>query len=1286
VRLDLDGDLTNAGGTIAGRQLVSLSANNVHNLGARIQGDRVSVAARTDLNNIGGSLAAQSALEAHAGRDLNLVSTTHSAQSALGASSASQTRLDRVAGLYVSQPAATLLASAGRDLTLVGGVIQSQGSASVVAGRDLDLGTLTQTRAQDLSADARNYARASASQEVGSTVLSEGSLRLQAGADLNARAANVQAQGELVASAGNNLTLSAGLARQSDAQGRHVRESGLLSSRSTTTRDSLEQTTAQATLLGGRTVLLQAGQDIAVQGSSVTAQAGIAVVAGGDITLVAAQNSHDESHFSDTRKSGLGASGYSQRGSVASDTLRQTTNTASSLDTATGNLTVAANLNANADVNKGLILIEGSHLNADSGSIELAAKHILLTPSADQTDSTHSLKQSKSTWALATGLPGGKQLGVDANRTRSQLNASTLDGASGVTLNAPGIIDLSAAQLKAAQGDIRITGGDVSIQSGLDQTRADAKEASKKTGVNLQDLTGAFKPGQGVGFKSTLTTHDAQTRIAPATLEAQNIAIRSTAGDITLGAVEATARGQTAPPGAQSGAQPDTPPGTITLDAARNLTLASLTTTQQHSTDLQKKDLAWQVVKGSGTVDETTQYTRLNADQLSLNAGNRISADLSVKASAAILATEPGMGWLQQLQADPALNNKIDWNKIEEAHQSWNYKQQGLTPAAAVVVAVVVAYFTAGAGSAALGTTTATAAGTTTTLAGTTLATTTAAGAVGYTTAGVIVNAAVTTLASQAAVSFINNGGRLDQTLQDLGSKHNLRQLATSLATAGVLSEVGQFNFGSAEQPFTLNSVSVKDGFAANAGKNLLTGLARASVNSAVTGTDLQTSLRTEVVASILNAASAQGANFVGDQALAGGLLNDAGQVNEFARAFAHAVVGCAAGAAGASAPGSATGGASGCGAGALGAVVGELSAQLYGSANPSKTIAFASMMSGIAAAAAGLDAQAVAIAASTGANAAQNNYLAHSEAMARAALKDKQAKGTLSAAEQQQLTNLEVLDIARDLALKDACQTQGDACNAARRDLNGAIASYATASAMTNPRLSPAGNAAVNAEKDQAIALNNAPSLASQELWDSFKEFAGPQAAGYVAGAVIDKFIGEAQAVYAAIKAESGVVPGAVASGANAGTKVAGANGGVVEASVTSGGTANAATVPGLKGQLAAENLANIAAQDARLAKAVSGDGGKLNFSVGSGTAAEANQLGKTWVGDGAQLVADQVGCPGCWKSADGLRIYRPSTPKNAPSSFNPTGVQANFVTLSVNPATGSSTIVGNGHLVVLP
>ncbi|MES2407736.1 MAG: hypothetical protein V4528_10505 [Pseudomonadota bacterium] len=60
---------------------------------------------------------------------------------------------------------------------------------------------------------------------------------------------------------------------------------------------------------------------------------------------------------------------------------------------------------------------------------------------------------------------------------------------------------------------------------------------------------------------------------------------------------------------------------------------------------------------------------------------------------------------------------------------------------------------------------------------------------------------------------------------------------------------------------------------------------------------------------------------------------------------------------------------------------MGELSAQLYGAADPAKTVAFASMISGIAAALTGQSAQGVAIASGAGANAAQNNYLTHQQA-----------------------------------------------------------------------------------------------------------------------------------------------------------------------------------------------------------------------------------------------------------------------------------------------------------------
>lgn len=71
VNLNITGNLLN-GGTIAGRQVVALTADNINNLGGRILGVDVGVAAHTDLNNIGGTIAANNNLVASAGRDLNV--------------------------------------------------------------------------------------------------------------------------------------------------------------------------------------------------------------------------------------------------------------------------------------------------------------------------------------------------------------------------------------------------------------------------------------------------------------------------------------------------------------------------------------------------------------------------------------------------------------------------------------------------------------------------------------------------------------------------------------------------------------------------------------------------------------------------------------------------------------------------------------------------------------------------------------------------------------------------------------------------------------------------------------------------------------------------------------------------------------------------------------------------------------------------------------------------------------------------------------------------------------
>ncbi|MEM6053018.1 DUF6862 domain-containing protein [Erwinia sp. P7711] len=134
---------------------------------------------------------------------------------------------------------------------------------------------------------------------------------------------------------------------------------------------------------------------------------------------------------------------------------------------------------------------------------------------------------------------------------------------------------------------------------------------------------------------------------------------------------------------------------------------------------------------------------------------------------------------------------------------------------------------------------------------------------------------------------------------------------------------------------------------------------------------------------------------------------------------------------------------------------------------------------------------------------------------------------------------------------------------------------------------------------------------------------------------------------------------------------------GSTLEETKPSTGAENAATYSKLKDELIQQNLNNIAKQDPRLAAVVQGGNGKLNYGVGSGSASEADRLGKVWVGDGARLTSDGSGL----MSADKTRVYRfPASKEN--SSHATTGTQANFETYKINPVTGDKTKIGNGHL----
>lgn len=400
-------------------------------------------------------------------------------------------------------------------------------------------------------------------------------------------------------------------------------------------------------------------------------------------------------------------------------------------------------------------------------------------------------------------------------------------------------------------------------------------------------------------------------------------------------------------------------------DAAGELLLGAVV--DQDNQSHQSKtvtDGLWQKIVNSGHETEALKPTELHG-QVQFDPSLRITAQIPagpLRQQIEQLAQQPGLAHLAEL----AQREDIDWQAIDLAQRQWHDKQQGLTGAGAAILTLVVAFFTAGMGTAAAGT--ATAAGTT--AGGVTLATTTAAGVTTYTAAGAALNAAFTSLASTAAVSFVNNGGDLGAVFKDLGSSASVNQLITGMLTAGAVNSLSsQLSVGGKQ----LADITIKDGFTSYFGKSLIEQSTSAAMNSALNGTSLKDGLQSALITSALGSATALGANAIGDL----GLLEDLnGQpvLNPAGKAVLHALLGCAGGAV--------QSGSQGCAAGASGAVLGELAAQWYdpsGNKPRADTEAFAAAVAGLGGVLAGDESGAgVNIAAAAGRNAAANNFLNH--------------------------------------------------------------------------------------------------------------------------------------------------------------------------------------------------------------------------------------------------------------------------------------------------------------------
>jgi filamentous hemagglutinin len=494
IQLSLSGDLNNSG-TIAGRRLVDLSAQNITHSGL-LQGDAVMLSARDDIRIDGGQVAAHSGMVLQAEGDITVQSTTQRSSNQAGGNTFSQQGIDRIAGLYVSGEAGVLLASAGNDIHLIAAQVRNAGTGAtqLQAGGDLHLATVQTGQSHDITWNANHYHRQSSSTDVGTHITGGGAVSILAHNDITARAAHVNAQGALnLQATDGNITIEAGQSSQSLAEAHQSRSRSTLGSRTTTTRSSSQSSTAQASELGGQTVNIQSGADTRIVGSNLLADQDLNIQAGGNLSIEPAQNTQSSSSFNQTRRSGVFGSGgigftigsQQQSTDVQNQRISAAVSTVGAID---GNV----NLNAGQTYTQ-----TGSDVLAPGGDVHISAQAVTINEARESSQQSIEQRARQSGLTVAITSP----IISAAQTIHQQIEAAGHTQSGRMRALAAANVALAGfeayQQVQAGRGQ-NIHGKDGQILTGKTEADGtpitrDASMADKVGGINLSVSLGSSR-------------------------------------------------------------------------------------------------------------------------------------------------------------------------------------------------------------------------------------------------------------------------------------------------------------------------------------------------------------------------------------------------------------------------------------------------------------------------------------------------------------------------------------------------------------------------------------------------------------------------------------------------------------------------------------------------------------------------------------------------------------------------------------------------------------------------
>ncbi|EKP3279870.1 hemagglutinin repeat-containing protein [Escherichia coli] len=386
--------------------------------------------------------------------------------------------------------------TARADINSTGGLLQATDSLLAMAGRDISLTSTTRTAQSD--AGQNHFERTSIDSVAGVYVQNDqGRLVLQAGRDMNLTAATVvnSGKGSLTQlSAGRDMTLSTVTTSAQD---------NITWDKNNRLSQGVTQSTG-STLAGNGDVTLTAGRDMTSQAASLSAQKGLALMAGHDVTLTGAQNTRslDEYHKV-TGSSGM----LSKTTTTTHDVTDRRTMTGSELNGDTVSIGAGHNLN-----------VTGSSVAGDN-RVSLAAGNNLSIGTLTESNRETHLKQEKKSGLMSSGgvgfSVGSQSLKVTDAATDTTQKGSTVGSVHGdVSLQAGNRLTVNGSDLIAGR-DMALSGKEVSITAATDRHVQTHTVEQKTSGLTL-----ALSGTAGSALNTTVETVQAAKSAGNSRLEA----------------------------------------------------------------------------------------------------------------------------------------------------------------------------------------------------------------------------------------------------------------------------------------------------------------------------------------------------------------------------------------------------------------------------------------------------------------------------------------------------------------------------------------------------------------------------------------------------------------------------------------------------------------------------------------------------------------------------------------------------------------------------------------------